>query len=369
MKIIFVIKSLSLTVGGAERVFCNVCSGLAARGHQVTVITFDSSARTPFYYLDSRVSRLTLTAESAINSGGIAQVFDCMRKLRRIVSFEKPDIVVGFMHSSYVILAFALLGMKIPLIGSEHTVREYYQKRLFQYGLVIIGVILLNKLTVLSKKIRDSHPFFLRSKMVLVPNPIEQAINLSNVGENKGAYTLLSVGRLEESKNHSALIKAFSKLAHAFPMWHLRIVGEGPMFQDLQKLIKELELDSRISMPGFVKDIRLEYESAELFVIPSRFEAFGLVTAEAMSHGIPVMGFSDCPGTNELIDSFENGVLLDPEVDRVAALASGLAKLMANPLLRRKLGIAGSKKIQKLPSYDDVCDVWEILILSLARSS
>jgi glycosyltransferase involved in cell wall biosynthesis len=369
MKIIFVIKSLNLTAGGAERVFCSVCSGLVARGHQVTIITFDASARNPFYYLDPRVSRLTLIAGSAINSGTITQVFDCMRKLRKVVSFEKPDVVVGFMHSSYVILAFALLGMKIPLIGSEHTVREYYRKHSFQYFLVIIGVILLNKLTVISEKIRDSHPFFLKSKMALVPNPIEQAINLSTIGEEKGAYTLLSVGRLEESKSHSTLIKAFSKVADVFPKWHLRIVGDGPMFQDLQKLIKELELDSRISMPGFVKDIGFEYESAELFVMPSRFEAFGLVTAEAMSHGIPVIGFSDCPGTNDLIDSFETGVLLDPEVDRVAALASGLVKLMASPLLRRRLGIAGCKKIQELPSHDDVCVVWETLISSLVRPS
>jgi glycosyltransferase involved in cell wall biosynthesis len=156
-------------------------------------------------------------------------------------------------------------------------------------------------------------------------------------------------------------------LAMAFPKWNLRIVGDGPMFQDLQKLIKELELESRISMPGFVKDIRSEYESAELFVIPSRFEAFGLVTAEAMSHGIPVIGFSDCSGTNELIDSFKTGILLDPEVDRVVSLASGLSKLMADRLLRRRLGIAGRRKIQELPSHNDVCDIWETLISSLTR--
>lgn len=369
MKIIFVIKSLNSTVGGAERVFCNVCSGLASRGHQVMIITFDASANSPFYYLDPRISKITLATGSAINKTTIAEVFVRMKRLRKIIGIEKPNAVVGFMHSSYVILAFALLGMRAPLIGSEHTVSEYYQKHSFQYFLVIIGGIFLDKLTVLSKKIRYSYPFFLRSKMIVVPNPIEGAINLSTIGEDKNAYTLLSVGRLEESKDHSTLIKSFSLLADAYPKWHLRIVGDGPMLQDLQKLIKELELDSRISMPGFVKDIRFEYESAELFVIPSRFEAFGLVTAEAMSHGIPVVGFSDCPGTNELIDSFETGVLLDPEVDRVAALASGLGKLMASPLLRRRLGIAACKKIKELPSHDDVCEVWETLISSLARPS
>lgn len=367
MKIIFVIKSLNSAVGGAERVFCNVCSGLVARGHQVMIITFDASATNPFYYLDPRISRLTLAEGSAINKATIAEVFIRMMSLRKIIALEKPNAVVGFMHSSYVILAFALLGTRAPLIGSEHTVREYYQKHSFQYFLVAVGGIFLDKLTVLSKNVLDSYPFFLRSKMIVVPNPIEAATHLSSIGENKNAYTLLSVGRLEESKDQSTLIKSFSLLADEFPKWHLRIVGDGPMFRDLQKLVKDLRLESQISMPGFVKNIRSEYESAELFVIPSRFEAFGLVTAEAMSHGIPVIGFSDCPGTNELIDSFESGVLIDPEGDRVASLASGLGEIMANPLLRYRLGSAGRKKIQELPSHDDVCDVWEKLISSLTR--
>ena len=367
MKIIFVIKSLNSAVGGAERVFCNICSGLVARGHQVMIITFDASATNPFYYLDSRISRFALSTGTAFNTTTIAEVFVRMMRLRKIVSLEKPNVVVGFMHSSYVILAFALLGMRAPLIGSEHTVRKYYQKHSFQYLLVAVGGIFLNKLTVLSKKILDSYPFFLRSKMIVMPNPIEAAIHLSTIGKNKNAYTLLSVGRLEESKDQSTLIKSFSLLADEFPKWHLRIVGDGPMFRDLKKLVKELGLESQISMPGFVKNIRSEYESAELFVIPSRFEAFGLVTAEAMSHGIPVVGFSDCPGTNDLIDSFESGVLIDPEVDRVASLASGLSEIMANPLLRYRLGSAGRKKIQELPSHDDVCDLWEKLISSIAR--
>ena len=96
------------------------------------------------------VPLLLAAAGSAVNASTIAEVFVRMMRLRKIIGLEKPNVVVGFMHSSYVILAFALLGMRTPLIGSEHTVREYYHRHSFQYLLVTAGGIFLDKLTVLS---------------------------------------------------------------------------------------------------------------------------------------------------------------------------------------------------------------------------
>jgi glycosyltransferase involved in cell wall biosynthesis len=112
--------------------------------------------------------------------------------------------------------------------------------------------------------------------------------------------------------------------------------------------------------------IHEEYRLAEAFVIPSRYEAFGLVTAEAMSHGLPVVGFADCPGTNELIDHARTGLLVMPGKDRIRSLAIVLSDLLGDPTLRRRLGEAGRQAIDDRFSPKYIGDLWESLLRSVS---
>jgi glycosyltransferase involved in cell wall biosynthesis len=272
------------------------------------------------------------------------------------------------MHSMFVPLAFALAGTGIPVLGSEHIVPEHYRTRRFQYLLLILAAPFLEKLTVLSHSIRSRYPNGVRRRMLVMQNPVEAAVNVANVGLGKERFTLLSVGRLDEQKDHATLIRAFAQIAQEFPQWHLKIVGEGPLRSKLEDLVEALGLQARVMMPGVTSTIGAEYEAAEIFAISSRYEAFGLVTAEAMSHGLPVVGFADCPGTNELIQSGKTGLLVKPGEGRISSLASTLSSLMADPALRQHLGVAGKNAIDNQFSPKHVCDQWEILLKSLTRT-
>ena len=367
MKLIFIIKRLASAAGGAERVLCTVCSELVNRGHEVSIITFDRSGGKPFYQLDLRVRIVELGMGDSSRTAGFIETLLRMRMLRRTIKAEQPDVAVGFMHSIFVPLAFALVGSGVPVLGSEHIVPEHYRTRRLEFLLFFLAIPFLSKLTVVSKVIRSEYPIFIRKRMVEIPNPVDAAVNfVSSRAVNKG-FTILSVGRLEAQKDHATLIRSFARITHQFPEWRLKIVGEGALRSDLEKLVCAMGLQKKVAMPGVTARIFDEYMASQIFAIPSIYEAFGLVTAEAMSHGLPVVGFSDCPGTNELIDADKTGLLVAPGRDREGALASALSRLIGNPSLRQKLGAAGREAITAKFLPKQVCDQWESLLYSISR--
>ena len=366
MKILFAIKHLASAVGGAERVLCTVCSELADRGHEVSIVTFDQPGGQPFYPLDDRVKLIDLAVGNAAQPAGIFETIQRIKELRHIATTEQPDVAVGFMHSMFIPMAFAFVGTGIPTLGSEHIVPEHYRTRRFQFFLIVIVARLMKKITVLSKAIRSSYPSSIKAKMVVMPNPIEKPTLQTDKVLSKSNFTLLNVGRLDKQKDHATLIQAFSKISSYFSNWQLRIVGDGPLRKDLEELIEALDLQDKVTLPGVIKAVDAEYASADIFVISSTYEAFGLVTAEAMSHGLPVVGFADCPGTNELIENNVSGVLVEPEDDRIEALTDALSDLIRNPELQERLGKAGQVQIKSLFSTEQVCDQWEVLLMASA---
>jgi glycosyltransferase involved in cell wall biosynthesis len=205
--------------------------------------------------------------------------------------------------------------------------------------------------------------------MIALPNPVMPATGQADPGARKARYVLLNVGRLDAQKDHGTLLRAFARIAVAYPDWELRIIGDGPLRRELESLVHDLGLEERVRMPGVTSDTGGEYRAADAFVIPSRYEAFGLVTAEAMSYGLPVVGFSDCPGTNELIQDGCTGLLAAAGADRVASLAQELERLLSDPGLRRQLGGAGKLAIGRSFSAQHVCDLWERLLESTCAKS
>ena len=83
-----------------------------------------------------------------------------------------------------------------------------------------------------------------------------------------------------------------------------------------------------------------------------------MVTAEAQACGRPVIGFADCPGTNELVQDGVTGLLVPGGEDRVQGLVDGLRQLMGDPAQRARLGAAGPAAVQRF-SIGHVVEAWE----------
>jgi glycosyltransferase involved in cell wall biosynthesis len=358
MKILFSIKAMDDIKGGAERVLADISAGLAERNHDVSLLSFDKEGGQSFYPLHKNIKRICLGIGDAHRQAKLGETLRRVRAVRCIIKAERPDIVIAFMHSTFIPVTVALLGTGIPVIASEHIVPAHYKTRKLQFMLLILSGLAAKRITVLTDGIKSLYPKILQGRMEVVPNPILMPKNLDHI--HRSRKIILNIGRLTEQKNQKTLIEAFTKLAPKFPDWDVRIIGEGHLQGKLKKLIADLRLENRVFLAGTTKEIHKEYLGADIFALPSLYEGFGLVTVEAMSYGLPAIGFADCPGTNELIENNYNGLLVDG-ADRILSFSKGLEELMSLKDLRQKLGEGGIKTAKKF-APQKIISLWEDLI-------
>jgi glycosyltransferase involved in cell wall biosynthesis len=161
---------------------------------------------------------------------------------------------------------------------------------------------------------------------------------------------LLAVGRLVEKKGHETLLLAAGLLRDRGLDFTLRLVGEGPEWPRLQRLVHELRLAQQVVFLGPLSEseIRIEYENADVFALPCRRLATGdqdglpNVILEAMAHGLPVVS-TRLDGIVEAVVDGESGLLA--EQDDPAAVAEHLARLIEDAELRERIGEAGRSRV------------------------
>lgn len=344
MKIAFVIKYLENASGGAERVLRDVSAGLCDLGHEVTILSFDRQQAESFFLLDTRVQWIKLDKardQQRLDRGfsHLLRSLGPMLTLRRELKRLKPQAAVGFMVTAFLPLSLFGMGLGIGLYGSEHNTYANYRSSLKRVAFRL-AVARLQKTSVLSKSVAQTFPASVQKRMIIIANPVMIAERRAqSVGKQEGTKICLNVGSLSKQKDQVTLIKAFGLLQNDCPDWHLRIVGEGPLRATLENLIRELDLQIRVTLVGQVSNIAEEYVNAQLFVTTSIYEGFGLVTAEAIAHGLPAIGFADCHGTNEIIQDRINGTLVNiqPGSTREQALAAEIRALMQDSVKRQQL--------------------------------
>ena len=318
MKLLFAIKTLSYASGGAERVLADVSSGLSNNGHDISILVFDKPSEVPFYPLNKNIRLFSVGTGEVKRQTTLWSFLKKIFIIRRIVKQDRPDCVIAFMHSTFIPAAFGMIATHIPLIASEHIVPDHYKSRRSEYFLFMLSHLFIDRITVVSKAIIESYSPVLQTRMCAMPNPVCPAKMIANtIGDAAEAKIILNVGRLEEQKDQITLIKAFALIAHEYPDWNLRIIGEGKLRSYIEDLIFELNMQKRICLPGATIKINTEYSASHIFALPSIYESFGLATAEAMAHGLPTLGFESCPGTNELIVNNSNGLLIKENGNRV----------------------------------------------------
>lgn len=356
MKFLFAIKTLAHGHGGAEKILCQITGELAARGHEVSILTFDNPKDKTFYPVSDAVKRLYLPSGKAGERTSFKDMRKLLKPLRKKIKAEKPDVVIGFMHSMFVPLAFALAGSNIPVIASEHIVPEYYKTRGREFFALKLAARFVKKMTVISDQVAALYPKTLQPKIVAIPNPVEFPKTKRRSKKDDPRKVILNVGRLDPQKNQAFLVAAFASLATDFPDWDLKIIGEGDLRKPLEQQVEELGLTERVILPGVTKNIAREYRAADVFAFPSSYESFGLALAEAMAFGLPCIGLKDCPGVNELIQDGANGVLTVPDY-----FARNLQNLMENEDKRAELGNAARQSVEQY-SLEAIIDRWEALL-------
>ena len=186
-------------------------------------------------------------------------------------------------------------------------------------------------------------------KLAVVPEPID-------LGEWRRRFaraerrpatrpTVLSVARMYPRKRLADLLEAAALLRTRIPRVQVRIVGEGPESARLRDLHRRLGLRDAVVFLGEVPRTALavEYMSAHCFCLPTVQEAFGIVFAEAMAAGLPVVACR-AAAVPEVVEDGHTGLLVDP--GRPDALATAMETLLMNEVLRKELGAAGTRRVE-----------------------
>lgn len=144
---------------------------------------------------------------------------------------------------------------------------------------------------------------------------------------------VLSVGELNENKNHKTVITALSMMKTTKA--HYCIAGNGPLLQELTEYAKTLGLQDRVHFLGYRRDVPVLLSQADVFVLPSKREGLGMAAIEAMSFGLPLVS-SNRHGINDYSIENVTGFKHDPEDSH--SFAESIDKLLADDGLREKLG-------------------------------
>jgi glycosyltransferase involved in cell wall biosynthesis len=149
---------------------------------------------------------------------------------------------------------------------------------------------------------------------------------------------IVTVANLVARKRHEDVLRAISLLRDVEPQLRWLVVGDGPERHRLEDLARRLELADRVEFRGALPHQAAvdAARSADVFVLPSVQEAFGVAYVEAMAGGVPVVGCRGEPGPEEIARCGGGVVLVPPHEPR--ALAAELGRLFADPHLRDHLG-------------------------------
>lgn len=150
-----------------------------------------------------------------------------------------------------------------------------------------------------------------------VPDPAPRS------ARTEGDFSIGHMGAFTEEKGQDVAIAAAALLQSSMPRARFVLAGEGPLLESVRRNATE-----NVTVPGFVSDREVFFASLDVFIMPSRSEAWGLAALEAMAHGVPVIA-SDIGGLTELIEDGNGGWLVRP--GDPAALARAITYAAANP--------------------------------------
>lgn len=393
MKVCFVIQKLVGLSGGAERILVDVCNGLAARGMDVTVLTYDSHTGEPYYPLINVMHRNLFPASRAprvTQAMGKTRHLEHMIKmipnvwplpeLKWAVAYEpfikrlrhaftdiKPDVVVGFLPTGIMAAVRVAGPLGIPVVASTHNVPAqdfgdgerwdsnplYRQRR-------NASLSQASRILVLQDEFKDWFGPVLAPKISVMPNPIAPA---TFPLDHPRANRVIGVGRLTDIKRYDTLIAAWGQIHMKHPDWQLAIYGEGPERATLQSQIDQLGLTDCVTLAGVTTDIMHVYAKAAILCHPSTFEGFGLSVAEALAHGVPVIADANCSGVNALVKDGQTGCLIKTGSDAATAFAKALDRIINDPDTRARMGTAAPASLEAYTPAR-VFAQWETLLRS-----
>ncbi|MFD2906694.1 glycosyltransferase [Sphingobacterium anhuiense] len=282
----------------------------------------------------------------------------------------KPDVIITMSIGSLLEITYNN-EITVPIIDSVNGRPDYDYTNIFGGRKPFEVKLLKNSfqnlagVQLLFAGYSDYLPDCFVGKVAVIPNPVPRIKEFVNHFISKDRYKVIHIARLDMAcKQQHLAIESFAKLAPQYINWDFELWGVGSDMQRLQKQITDLNMEDRIFLKGFTEDPIQKLKEADIFIFPSKYEGFGLALAEAMSAGLPAIGFKSCSGVNEIIKHNETGFLVNDNIE----LCVCLEKLMVSPALRDQLGKNAKISIEDF-SEESISEKWQKFVQEIVYSS
>lgn len=327
----------SLRGGGAERMMTNLARGLSEQGLKVDLVL--AKAEGPYLsQVPPEVRVVDLHSDRVLRS---------LPELVRYIRRERPEAILSALDHANVVTIWARKLSRVRcrvVVSVRSTLSRAIAHDADLRGRLIPNLIGIfypwaDEVVTVSSGVADDlakTTGLQRERIQVIYNPvvtpdlIEKAKeSLENPWFAPGEPpVILSVGRLTKAKDHPTLIRAFARVRREHSA-RLMILGEGEDRPKLEALIRELDLEEDVSLPGFVDNPYAYMARASVFVLSSAWEGLPSVLIEAMAVGTPVVS-TDCPsGPAEILEGGQWGRLVP--VGDVEEMAAAIIATLNDP--------------------------------------
>ena len=348
MKILYVITGLGL--GGAEKVVCDLADQMILKGHDVKIVYLTGSVLVK--PVSSRVELLPLHLNSASN------IFCASRKYKKIIRDFSPDVIHSHMIHANIFARLNHLSFKyIRLICTAHNSNEGGRVRMLAYKLTNFLSNLNTNVSQEASESLISKGAFNKNNLITVYNGIDLSkFIFFNKDINSNELSFLSVGRFNAQKDYPNLLHAIAIFRQnpQHKEYILKIAGDGELRPQIEELIEHLGLKNNVTLLGRRNDIPQLMQEADFFILPSAYEGFGLVVAEAMACGAFVIA-TNSGGVAEVMG--DTGILVPPQDSK--ALAEAIKQAVSKtPLEIQENNLKARQRVEELFSLEKSVENW-----------
>ncbi len=308
--------------GGLEQVFLNYIPALTGQGNHVIPVIH------PKAEILNSCPNDNLRLIHNFNQHDPLAIY----RLRKLIQIEKPDCIIT--HSYRAAYLFNKTKTKVPKIAVCHVRGNY------NFGAdAIIAITEKMRQDIINSGVSANTVF-------TVPNMIHIPEELTYKAPKDGNIPVIGAcARFVEIKGIDVFINALAELKRRNIAFKARIAGDGKEKEGYVNLIKQHNLQDEVTLLGWIEDKHSFYESLDIFCLPSREEAFGLVVLESMLHSLPMV-LTHLSGPIEIIGESESALFV-PSEDSVR-MADGLQQIIQNKQLANSLA---SKAFQRVQHY------------------
>ena len=341
MKVLQILTELG--PGGAERVALDLSAGLLARGHSVSVISLKpppANRTIPDAFISLGI------VPEYLYMDGIRDIFRFFRLRKRIRELS-PDVVHSHLMHPNLLSRLACIGLKKRLLNTVHISERRTNRGIFFFldRLTFPLCSACNAVSFASAAFQEEKLGLKKGTVKVVYNGVDavprpEAAVLERRKEEWGLAGCSRIagclGRLDPQKGFDLFLRLLPALSARVPEGEtggIVILGEGTERSRLEALAAETPPNLKVVLPGFYADAKQMIWMFDCFVMPSRYEGYGLVLAEAMSTGAPVV-VNPVDSLPELCRFYPNSVLSDfNRTETADAVAEALFRGRIEPRL------------------------------------